>query len=74
MCISWNPHPIATKRNTFNYDMEIGLYRDDGLAVLVHPPPPTPPPPAKIERIKKEICKVFAKNNLRVTMEINTKA
>ena len=33
MCISWNPHPIATKRNTFNYDMEIGLYRDDGLAV-----------------------------------------
>ena len=73
MRISWNLHPIATKRNTFNYDMEIGLYIVDGLAVLVHPPP-TPPPPPKIERIKKEICKVFAKNNLRVTMEINTKA
>ena len=38
------------------------------------PPPPPPLPAAKIERIKKEICKVFAKNNLRVTMEINTKA
>ena len=47
MRISRNLHPIATKRNTFNYDMEIGLYRDDGLAVLVHPPPRHPPPPQK---------------------------
>ena len=44
MRISRHLHPIATKRNTFNYDMEIGLYRDDGLAVLVHPPPRHPPP------------------------------
>jgi len=34
--------------------MEIGLYRDDGLAVLDQTP-------QKIEKIKKEICKVFPK-------------
>ena len=39
--------------------MEIGLYRDHGLAVLDQTP-------QKIEKIKKEICKVFAKNNLSI--------
>lgn len=47
-------------------DMEIGLYRDDGLAVIDQTP-------QKIEKIKKEICKVFAKNNLRITIEANKK-
>ena len=46
--------------------MEIGLYTDDGLAVLDQTP-------QKIGKIKKEICKVFAKNNLRVTIEANKK-
>ena len=46
--------------------MQIGLYRDDGLAVLDQTP-------QKIEKIKKEICKVFAKNNLRITIEANKK-
>ena len=48
------------------YGMEIGLYRDDGLAVIDQTP-------QKIEKIKKEICKVFAKNNLRITIEANKK-
>ena len=46
--------------------MEIGLYRDDGLAVLDQTP-------QRVEKIKKEICKVFAKNNLRITIEANKK-
>ena len=46
--------------------MEIGLYRDDGLAVIDQTP-------QKIEKIKKEICKVFAKNNLRIRVEANKK-
>ena len=46
--------------------MEIGLYRDDGLAVIDQTP-------QKIEKIQKEICKVFAKNNLRITIEANKK-
>ena len=37
--------------------MEIGLYRDDGLAVLDQTP-------QKIEKIKEEICKVVTTNNL----------
>ena len=37
--------------------MEIGLYRDDGLAVLDQTP-------QKIEKIKEKICKVFTTNNL----------
>ena len=48
------------------HGMEIGLYRDDGLAVIDQTP-------QKIEKIKKEICKVFAKNNLRITIEANKK-
>ena len=63
MRISRNLHPIATKRNTFNYDMEIGLYRDDGLAVLVHPPPrhPPPPPKKKLKGLKKKSAKCLPK-------------
>ena len=50
---------ILLQLKEIRYDMEIGLYRDDGLAVLDQTP-------KKIEKIKKEICKVFAKNNLRI--------
>ena len=47
-------------------DIDIGLYRDDGLAVLKQTP-------REIERVKKEICKIFAKNDLRITIEANKK-
>ena len=46
--------------------INIGLYRDDGLAVMSQTP-------RKIEKAKKEICKVFAENGLRVTIEANKK-
>ena len=46
--------------------MDIGLYRDDGLAILKQTP-------REIERVKKEICKIFAKNDLRITIEANKK-
>lgn len=45
-------------------EINIGLYRDDGLAVLNQTP-------QKIENVKKEICRVFAENNLRITIEAN---
>ena len=57
---------ILSQLKEIPYGMEIGLYRDDGLAALDQTPP-------KIEKIKKEICKVFAKNNLRITIEANKK-
>ena len=47
-------------------EIDIGLYRDDGLAVINQTP-------QKIEKIKKEICKIFAQNNLRITIESNKK-
>ena len=46
--------------------IEIGLYRDDGLAVLNQTP-------REIERVKKEICQIFARNNLKITVEANKK-
>lgn len=47
-------------------EIDIGLYRDDGLAVLNQTP-------QKIENVKKEICRIFANNNLRITIEANKK-
>ena len=46
--------------------IEIGLHRDDGLAVLNQTP-------REIERAKKEICQIFARNNLKITIEANKK-
>ena len=46
--------------------IEIGLYRDDGLAVLNQTP-------REIERAKKEICQIFARKNLKITIEANKK-
>ena len=48
------------------YDNDIGLYRDDGLAAFDKPP-------REIENIKKDICKVFNENNLKITIEANKK-
>ena len=62
---------ILSQPKEIPYEMEIGLYRDDGLAVLNQTP-------QKIEKKKqkqkkKQICKVFARNNLRITIEANEK-
>ena len=45
-------------------EIDISLYRDDGLAVINQTP-------QKLEKIKNEICKIFAQNNLRITIEAN---
>ena len=45
-------------------DLNIGLYRDDGLAVLNQTPQ---------KKVKKEICRIFANSNLRITIEANKK-
>ena len=44
----------------------VGLYRDDGLGAFSETP-------QQIERIKKEICKVFSSNHLKITIEANKK-
>ena len=50
---------------TKKYGQNIGLYRDDGLAAFNAKP-------REMERIKKEICKVFRDNGLKITVETNT--
>ena len=42
----------------------MGLYRDDGLAI-------TNATPRQTENIKKEICQIFNRNGLRITIEAN---
>ena len=42
----------------------IGLYRDDGLAAFNKTP-------KEIEKIKKELCKIFRENDLKITIEAN---
>ena len=52
---------------TRKYDNgRIGLYRDDGLAAF-------DVSPQKVERIKKDLCKIFLNYNLRITVEANIK-
>ena len=45
-------------------DINVGLYRDDGLAI-------TNASPRDTENIKKEICRIFNSNGLRITIEAN---
>ena len=47
--------------------INLGLYRDDGLAV-------SDKTPRQTENLKKEICKVFEENNLRITIQANLKS
>ena len=47
-----------------NLDVNIGLYRDDGLAI-------SNAAPRDSENIKKERCRVFNQNGLRITIEAN---
>ena len=48
-------------------DIDVGIYRDDGLAVSRKTPRQT-------ELIKKELCRIFADNKLRITVEANKKS
>ena len=45
---------------------EVGLYRDDGLAVCKATP-------REIEKTKQEVSKVFKSNGLKITIEANKK-
>ena len=45
-------------------NINIGLYRDDGLVISDTTPRDT-------ENIKKEICRIFNHNGLRITIEAN---
>ena len=47
-----------------NLNIDVGLYRDDGLAI-------TNATPRTTENIKKEICRIFNNNGLRITIEAN---
>ena len=42
----------------------VGLYRDDGLAI-------TNATPRETESIKKEMCHIFNNNGIRITIETN---
>ena len=46
---------------TPEYGNNIGLYRDDGLAVFNKSP-------REIENIKKHICRTFSDHNLKITI------
>ena len=45
-------------------DLNVGLYRNDGLAI-------TNATPRDTENMKKEICRIFNNNGLRITIEAN---
>ena len=47
-------------------DVNVGLYRDDGLATCTKSP-------KQVEAIKKEMCKFFKHNSLQITIEANRK-
>ena len=49
-----------------NLNVNLGLYRDDGLGVCAMTP-------RQIEMTKKEMCKFFEKHNLKITIEANHK-
>ena len=49
---------------TDKYGQNISLYRDDGLAAFNKTP-------QEFEKIKKELCKIFRENGLKITIEAN---
>ena len=48
------------------HDYNFGLYRDDGLGI-------TKASPRQTEKIKKNLCDVFGKHGLKITIEANKK-
>ncbi len=57
---------ILSQLKTELRNIDMGLYRDDGLAISYGRP-------QQIENTKKKICKIFEKNKLRITIEANKK-
>ena len=49
-----------------NLNIDVGLYRDDGLGV-------SSASPRQLENIKKKICAIFQKHKLGITIEVNKK-
>ena len=49
-----------------NLNINVGLYRDDGLGASTQRP-------QQIENVKKKICQVFRENGLKITVEANKK-
>ena len=47
--------------------MNVGLYRDDGLAI-------TNKRPRAVENMKKEMCQIFKDNGLNITIDANKKS
>ena len=52
---------------TAKYGNSFGLYRDDGLGVIKETS-------RRIEQIKKDLCALFKKHGLRITIEANKKS
>ena len=57
---------LLSKLERFIPKDQIGLYRDDGLAVVELPGP-------EVERLKKKVVKLFSEHNLSITTEVNIK-
>ena len=53
---------IIKEKHGYNF----GLYRDDGLGI-------TQASPRQAERIKKDLCNIFGKHGLKITIEANKK-
>ena len=49
-----------------NLGLNLGLYRDDGLGVCTMTP-------RQIDKIKKEMCKIFGNFGLKITIDVNHK-
>ena len=48
-------------------DVNLGLYRDDGLGALTKRP-------QVVDRVKKQICEIFRRNGLKISVEANLKS
>ena len=57
---------LLHKLEPFMTKEHIGLYRDDGLAVLNLPGP-------QVDRIRKDMVRIFKESGLKVTIETNLK-
>ena len=58
---------LLSKMEELIPQQQLGLYRDDGLAVVNLPGPET-------ERLRKRVIKLFANYNLKITTEVNIKS
>ena len=57
---------LLNKLETIIPQNHVGLYRDDGLAVLSASGP-------QMDRIRKEVIKIFSNENLKITVNMNIK-